>query len=71
MLENDNHYYIVSQNTSENIFLFEVKNHPQHLCNKPAEVYPTTYDSMYVAFHYGGFDMKTGRKLNELGPHRL
>ena len=26
---------------------------------------------MYVAFHYGGFDMKTRRKINELGPHVL
>ena len=26
---------------------------------------------MYVAIHYGGFDMKTGRKLNELEPHLL
>ena len=67
MLKNDNHYYIVSQNSSENKYLFEVKDHPQHLCNKPTEVYPTTYDSMYVAIHYGGFDMKTGRKPNELG----
>ena len=71
MLKNDNHYYIVSQNFSENKYLFEVKNNPQHLCNKPTEVYPTTYDSMYVAIHYGGFDMKTRRKLNELGPHFL
>ena len=31
MLKNDHHYYIVSQNTSENKYLFEVKNHPQHL----------------------------------------
>ena len=69
MLKNDNHYYIVSQNTSENKYLFEVKNHTQHLCNKPTEVYPTTYDSMYVAVHYGGFNMKKRRKLNELGPH--
>ena len=22
---------------------------------------------MYVAIHYGGFDIKTGRKTNELG----
>ena len=71
MLKNDNHYYIVSQNTSENKYLFEVNNHPQHLCNKPTEVYPTKYDSMYVATHYGGFEIKTGRKLNELGPHLL
>ena len=26
---------------------------------------------MYVAIHYGGFDMKTGRKLNELRHHLL
>ena len=26
---------------------------------------------MYVATHYGGFDMKTGRKINKLGPHLL
>ena len=71
MLKNDNHYYIVSQNTSENKYLFEVENHPRHLCNKPTEVYPTTYDSMYVAIHYGGFDMKTRRKINELGPHLI
>ena len=24
---------------------------------------------MYFAIHYGGFDMKTGRKIDELGPH--
>ena len=72
MLKNDNQYYIVSQKTSENKYLFEVKNHPQHLCNKPTEVYPTTYDSMYVAVHHGGFDNKTGRKINGLlGPHLL
>ena len=71
MLKNDNHYYIVSQNSSENQYLFEVKNNPQHLCNKPTEVYPTAYDSTYISIHYGGFDMKTGRKNNELGPHLL
>ena len=71
MLKNDNHFYIVSQNTSEIKYLLEVKNHPQHHCHQPTEVYPTTYDSMYVASHYGGFDMKTGRKINELGPHLL
>ena len=71
MLKNDNHYFIVSQNISENKYLFEVKNHPQQLCNEPTEVYPTINDSMYVATHYGGFDMKTGRIINELGPHLL
>ena len=71
VLKIDNHCYIVCQNTSENNHLFEVKTHPQHLCYKPTEVYPTTYDSKYVALHYGGFDMKTGRKITELGPHLL
>ena len=69
MLKNDNHYYIVSQNTSENKDLFEVKSHRQHLYNKPTEVYPTTFDSMYVAIHYGRLDMKGAQKFNELDPH--
>ena len=71
MLKNDNHYYIVSQNTSKNNYFFEIKNHHQHLCNKPTEVYPTLYDSMYLTIHCGGFHMKTGRKINELGPYIL
>ena len=71
MLRNDKLYFTASQNTSKNKYLFEVKNHSQHLCNKPTEIYPTTYDSMYVALHYGGFDMKTGRKTNERGPQLL
>ena len=71
MPENDNHCYIVSQNTSENKYIFEKKNNPQHLLNKSTEVYPTTYDSMYIAIHYCGFDMKTGRKNNEQGLQNL
>ena len=72
MLKNDNHYYVVSQNNSENKYLFEVKNSPQYLCYKPTEGFPNTFDSRYVAIHYGGFDMrKTGRKINELGLHIL
>ena len=58
MLKNDNHFYIVSQNNSYTKYFFEVKSNPQHLCTKPTEVYPTTYDSMYVAIHYDGLDMK-------------
>ena len=71
MLKNYNHSYIVSENHSENKYLFEVKNHPQHLCNKPVQVYSTTYNSMYVALHYGEIDEKTGREINEFGPHLL
>ena len=71
MLKNDNHFYVVCQNTSETKYLFGVKNNPQHLCNKPTEGYPTTYNSMYVAFDCARFDMKTGRKINELLPRLL
>ena len=71
MLNNDNHYCIVNAIHTENNYLFEVKDHPQHLCNKPAEFYPTTYDSLFVAIHFGGFDMKTGREFNALGPKLL
>ena len=69
MLKIDNHFYIVGRNSSENKDLLEVKYHPQQLCNKPTYVYPTTYDSMFVAIHHGGFTVKTGAKINELGPH--
>ena len=71
MLKKDNHYYTVSQKHSRNKYSLEVNNHPQHLCNKPTEVYPTTYDSVYVAIQYGGFHMKTGRESIELGPNFL
>ena len=63
MIKNDDQYYIVSKNDSENKYLFEVKNRPQKLCNKPSDVYPTTYESLFVAILYGGFDMKTGRNM--------
>ena len=69
MLKHDNHYYTVSQNHLENKYLFEVKNHPKHLCSKPTEVYPRMYNSIYDAIHYGGFDMKTGWRINELSAH--
>ena len=59
MLRNDNHFYIFSKNISETKNLFEVKKNPQRLCKKPTEIYPTTYDLMYVAILYGEFDMKT------------
>ena len=68
---NDNYYDTVSQNSLENKNLFDAKNNPQHLCNKSIGVYPTTYDSMYVAIHYSGVDLKTDRKRYELGHHFL
>ena len=58
MLKNDNHYYVVSHDSSDNKYIFELKiNSSQHLWNKPTEVCSTTYDSTYVTIQYGGFDM--------------
>ena len=63
MIKSDDQYYIGSRNDSENKYLFEIKNRPHMLCNKPSDVYPTTYESLFVAICYGGFDMKTGRNM--------
>ena len=63
MIKNADQYYLVSRNDSENKYLFETKNRPQKLCKKPSDVYPTTYESLFVAINYGGFDMKTGGNM--------
>ena len=44
-------------------FVFEVKNNPQKHCRKPTPIYPTRYDSLYIARPREGFDMETGRNL--------
>ena len=61
MIKSDDQYYIGSRNDSENKYLFEIKNRPHMLCNKPSDVYPTTYESLFVAICYCGFDMKTAK----------
>ena len=63
MIKKDDQYRIVSRNESKNKYLFEIKNRQQKLCNKPSDVYATTYESLFVAILYGGFDMKTGRNI--------
>ena len=63
MIKNDDQYYIVSRNDSENKYFFEIKNRQQKLCNKPSDVYPTTHESLFVAIFSGGFDMITGRNM--------
>ena len=69
LLKNDSHQYVVSPNSSDNKHLFEVNNHPQYLSSKPTEVYPATFESTHDEIDYGGFDMKTGRKIYEFGLH--
>ena len=58
-------FYIISGPGSTTNFVFEVKNNPQKHCGQPTNFYPTNYNSLYVAIIYGGFDLRSGRKLEK------
>ena len=58
-------YYIISGPDSTTQFVFEVKSNPQKHCGKPTDIYPTIYDSLYVAIISGGFDLSSGRNLGK------
>ena len=49
MLKQGTKNYITSGHNSTTKFVFEVKKSPQKHCGKPTDIYPTTYDSLYVA----------------------
>ena len=57
--------YTNSGTNSTTKFVFEVKNDPEKHCGKPTDIYPTNYDSLYVALISGGFDMRSGRNLGK------
>ena len=40
-----------------------MKNNPQKHCGKPVDIYPTNYDSLYVAIISGVFDLRSGMNL--------
>ena len=61
--ETRNKSYIISGPGSTTKFVFEVKNNPQKHCGKPTDIYPTSYDSLYVAIISGGFDLRSERSL--------
>ena len=61
MVKQRTKYYIISAPDSTTKFVFEVKNNPQKQCGKPTDIYPTNYDSHYVAIISGGFDVRSGR----------
>ena len=63
MVRQDTKYYVISGKDSTSKFVFEVKNNPQKHCGKPTPIYPTNYDSLYMARLSEGFDMNTGRNL--------
>ena len=58
-------YYIISGPDSTTKFVFEVKDNPQKHCGKPTDIYPTNYDSLYVAIISGGFDLRSGGNLGK------
>ena len=63
MVKQDTKYYVISGKDSTSKFVFEVKNNPPKHCGKPTPIYPTNYDSLYMARISEGFDMDTGRNL--------
>ena len=65
MVKQGTKYYIISGPDSTTKFIFEVKNNPQKHCGKPTDIYPTFYDSLYVAIISGGFDLRSGRNLGK------
>ena len=67
MVKQGTKYYIISGPNSTTKFVFEVKNNPQKHCGKPTDIYPTKYDSLYVAIISGGFDLRSGRNLGKEG----
>ena len=65
MVKQRTKYYIISGPDSTTKFVFEVKNNPQKQCGKPMDIYPTNYNSLYVAIISGGFDVRSGRNLGK------
>ena len=62
-----NDYYIVSGRNNTSQYLFEVKTEPQIFCNKPVQLYPTNYDSLYLVIGFGGFDLASGKRMRFSG----
>ena len=65
--EGKNNYYIVSGRNNTNQYLFEVKTNPEVFCNKPVQVYPTNYDSLYEVIHFVGLDLASEKKMGYSG----
>ena len=65
MVKQGTKYCVISGPDSTTKFVFEVKNNPQKHCGKPTDIYPTNYDSLYVAIISNGFDLRSGRNLGK------
>ena len=62
-----NNYYIVSGLNNTSQYLFEAKTKPQIFCNKPVQVYLTSYGSLYVVIEFGGFDLAYAKRMGFSG----
>ena len=62
-----NNFYIVSGRNNTSQYLFQVKSEPQIFCNKPVQVYPTNYDSLYVVVDFGGFHLVSEKRMGFSG----
>ena len=62
-----NNYYIVSGRNNTRQYLFEVKTKSEVFCDKPVQLYPTNYDSLYVVIDFGGFDLASGKRMRFSG----
>ena len=58
-----NNYYILSGRNNTSQYMFEVKTESKTFFNKPVQVYPTNYDSLYVVIDFGGFDLASGKRM--------
>ena len=58
-------YCIISRPALTTKNELEIKNNPQKHCGKPTDIYPTNYDSLYVAITSGGFEIRSGRNLSK------
>ena len=65
MVKQGTKYYLISGPDSTTKFKFEVKNYPQKHCGKPTDIFPTNYNSLYVAIISGGFDLRSGLNLGK------
>ena len=52
---------IVNGPDSKTKFVFEVESNPQNHCGKQTYIYPTNYDSLYVAIISGDVDLISGQ----------
>ena len=65
--QGENNYYFVSQRNNTSKYLFGIKTKPEVFCNKPVQIYPTNYDSLYVFIDFGGFDLASGKRMGLSG----